>query len=1272
MLFAVRSVLAIVEECGPFDGIFGFSAGGVVASLVANIKTDPSLCAAVLRHGGNHSNRMRPLRSMASAVQAVVDAAPPTTDTEARGGHHTSAWEKLRELHKDVGDATSWGTVRQLQESHAPVFRFAIIVCAGAPSTMEQLRNTAQLEPLVGPMHVPMEFLTPSFHLIGVDDDAKAQSEEVSRLFRNAQIWYMAGGHGISRDLRSDIDLLAAVANHIDVAMGLVPKPTRPELTWSATSSMSSLAVVDGKQLAHVRLESHTKLSPSGTTIVGALAAKPPDAPLLRVARARQDIATTYGAVLNFFQPGGAGDLRRIGVHDTTEVVAFCAPPGGSAASALAFLSIAAQACAAPLAQNTTMKDALSALEQFNAKFLILFDGVEAEGVVAAFHAFAATGRATLHTAVIHGDHVPGLFTYEDEPDKSCVESHEPLVNPSTGVCLLLCTSGTTSTPKGVPLKQGQIVLNGAILAASIGLEENDICYGIMPLFHIGGLSASVLCSIAVGASITCDSLDRYNPEQMVEALSNSVPRPTWYSSVPTIHNATVAFLNDNAEKYGVHDGVWTSGQHSLRMIRSGAAALTDSDGAALGKMYGGIPILPTYSMSEQMPISQPPRGMVDQLQKKPGSVGVPVAASCAIVSRATLRPQPPGSKGEVAISGSTVLTSYLNNEAADRKAYFYITAPQYQDGFEDCRRYFLTGDVGVLDNEGFLTLTGRAKEMIKKGGEQVSPYEVEEPLVKHPFVRVAVCFAVPSPIYGEEVGCALVLSPEVPIDARENLRHLIAALRATLKESGLQAAKYPTKWRIVQDDELPKTKSQKFIRIGLSTVLGLDPDTSCQLAAPGGGRGKPKLDWAALSGLRFYLSCMVMFMHFGSDESWGAFGNLRQFPWHVHLFFTLGGYTMAAAFAPPIANKVSFFVARLSAMYPLYLLALLLALTNLLVSCRPSTFHVGFHWDSQIDDMYVYVNGTRTDTLQPLFCEGTPLIQHSWWANLFLTLVIYITGLQATPAWSFSWMLGYYLWFSSMFYQCLAIFPCLYNSLYARRGKKTALLAALAVLLGLNVAILVLFWHLVKDEGGYRHFDSTTGLINFPQHAPGAVPITAEQRADAERNNAYILGYYLFAPFWYTYFAVGMCTAFIYDAYRPAETRSAWAWGWVADSITVILLAVSVAHIAQGSRPHGGGLNQHNRPKQLSLDGFALRPDEGDTYTDNLAVARIWDNIWGRLFAPLTTLWVFALSTGRGATAWVFSREFLAKSLAPCSYLTLEYEEPDNLPRLVCRASLD
>jgi acyl-CoA synthetase (AMP-forming)/AMP-acid ligase II len=143
-------------------------------------------------------------------------------------------------------------------------------------------------------------------------------------------------------------------------------------------------------------------------------------------------------------------------------------------------------------------------------------------------------------------------------------------------------------------------------------------------------------------------------------------------------------------------------------MIRSGAAALLGPDGVSLASAYGDNPIYPTNSMSEQMPISQPPAGKAVKFFTKPGSVGVPVAASTAIVSRSSLRPLPRGVEGEIAISGETVIKNYLDNPDADLKSYFYLTLGTgsnkqiSKDHSTDVTyRYFLTGDIGVL----YLTL---------------------------------------------------------------------------------------------------------------------------------------------------------------------------------------------------------------------------------------------------------------------------------------------------------------------------------------------------------------------------------------------------------------------------------------------------------------------------------------------------------------------------------------------------------------------------------------
>jgi hypothetical protein len=170
------------------------------------------------------------------------------------------------------------------------------------------------------------------------------------------------------------------------------------------------------------------------------------------------------------------------------------------------------------------------------------------------------------------------------------------------------------------------------------------------------------------------------------------------------------------------------------------------------------------------------------------------------------------------------------------------------------------------------------------------------------------VSFSVPSKLYGEEVGCALVLSSKIPPDTGQ--REIISAMRAWLKEAGLAPVKWPTKWIVVNDEDLPKTKTKKYVRVGLSTALGLDPvEETTKPAAK--ESAKARIDWACLSGLRFTLACYVMFMHIGSVESWGRMNNLRGFPWHVHLFFTLGGYSMASPMNPVIKKKYEYFKVR-------------------------------------------------------------------------------------------------------------------------------------------------------------------------------------------------------------------------------------------------------------------------------------------------------------------------------------------------------------------------
>ena len=138
----------------------------------------------------------------------------------------------------------------------------------------------------------------------------------------------------------------------------------------------------------------------------------------------------------------------------------------------------------------------------------------------------------------------------------------------------------------------------------------------------------------------------------------------------------------------------------------------------------------------------------------------------------------------------------------------------------------------------------------------------------------------------------------------------------------------------------------------------------------------------------------------------------MKGWPWHVHVFFTLGGYSLAAPMNPSIEKKLKYFKARFLALYPMYAIALAIGFMNLIYSCRPSTFRAEFNWDSQPDDLYV--DSDPSKGLSPLFCEGTPVFPESYWASLFSTLIVYITGLVITPLWPFTW------WMVSLFsYSC-------------------------------------------------------------------------------------------------------------------------------------------------------------------------------------------------------------------------------------------------------------
>mmetsp|Transcript_28088 Transcript_28088/g.42490 ORF Transcript_28088/g.42490 Transcript_28088/m.42490 type:complete len:325 (-) Transcript_28088:1039-2013(-) len=289
------------------------------------------------------------------------------------------------------------------------------------------------------------------------------------------------------------------------------------------------------------------------------------------------------------------------------------------------------------------------------------------------------------------------------------------------------------------------------------------------------------------------------------------------------------------------------------------------------------------------------------------------------------------------------------------------------------------------------------------------------------------------------------------------------------------------------------------------------------------------------------------MFMHVGANESWGSFNNLRGFPWHVHCFFTLSGFSLAVPMNPVIKKKVKYFLARVGTSYPMYFVALVFLLGNLLVSCRPSTFRPQFHWTSQPDDLYV--GGDESNGYSPFFCEGTPLTPDSYWASLVLTVIFYLMSLTFTPFWVAHWWMGYYLWFVSMYNQCLLSFPWMYNMFFQWRGNVSRFLLIAFGLHGMNYIILLLTWFAVKDGNSYKYGSIETAEDLVEMEDPND---------EAYLHSAAVLGWYLFSPLWVLYFVIGISLAFLYDANHFTNKTISSVWGLISDICTIIILVWS------------------------------------------------------------------------------------------------------------------
>jgi acyl-CoA synthetase (AMP-forming)/AMP-acid ligase II len=370
-------------------------------------------------------------------------------------------------------------------------------------------------------------------------------------------------------------------------------------------------------------------------------------------------------------------------------------------------------------------------------------------------------------------DHRAGEFTlWQDEAD--CLPPSE------TDAALILHTSGTTSRPKIVPLSQANLFASARNIATTLKLGPPDHCLNIMPLFHIHGLIGVILASAAAGASVCCTP--GFNALRFFVWAAEE--KPTWYSAVPTMHQAILQRAERNAEALAAL---------RLRFVRSSSASLPPAVFKGLREAFG-CPVIEAYGMTEathQMASNPLPPG-----EQKPGFVGLPAGPEIRILDTAGA-PLPAGLEGEVCIKGDSVTAGYESNPAAN--------AASFVDG------WFRTGDQGFLDDGGYLKITGRIKEIINRGGEKVSPLEIDEILLEHPAVRQAVTFGMPHKSLGEEVAAAVVLAEGMRLTSSE-LQSFAAG----------RLAQFKVPKKIVFVDDIPKGTTGKIQRVGLARTLGL------------------------------------------------------------------------------------------------------------------------------------------------------------------------------------------------------------------------------------------------------------------------------------------------------------------------------------------------------------------------------------------------------------------------------------------------------------------
>jgi acyl-CoA synthetase (AMP-forming)/AMP-acid ligase II/acyl carrier protein len=462
--------------------------------------------------------------------------------------------------------------------------------------------------------------------------------------------------------------------------------------------------------------------------------------------------------------------------------VAICLPDGPEMVTA--FLGVSSVVASAPLNPAYRQEEFAFYLSDLQPRALLLLAGSESPARQAA----EQLGVAVLE--LVPDAETVGLFQFASDGD-----SHEPLPAAAPDdVALLLHTSGTTSRPKLVPLTQRNLCASAEHIVRTLQLSVEDRCLNVMPLFHIHGLIAATLSSLRAGGSVVCTP--GFLAPQFFDWLDEF--RPTWYTAVPTMHQAILARASG-------HRGL--RGSSALRFLRSSSAALPPRLFHELEEAFDA-PVIEAYGMTEAA--HQMASNPLPPSARKAGSVGLPAGPQIAVLDERG-RPAGPEQRGEIVIRGPNVTQGYLANPSANSESFV--------------EGWFRTGDQGYFDEEGYLFLTGRLKEIVNRGGEKISPREIDELLLEHPAVAQAVAFGFPHHELGEELAAAIVLRDGATATERE-LREFVST----------RVVNFKVPRRIAIVSAIPKGPTGKLQRIGLAAKLGITeeiPPSSSQPRVP-------------------------------------------------------------------------------------------------------------------------------------------------------------------------------------------------------------------------------------------------------------------------------------------------------------------------------------------------------------------------------------------------------------------------------------------------------